>query len=151
MPSIDSFSGGYAYLSNFHPCVVVHQGLQYPSAEHAYQAAKVARKDRGPFRDQALTAGQAKRLGQRVACRGDWDEARLWVMREVVLDKFTRHSQLGLMLAFTVDSDLVEGNNWGDEFWGRVGGRGLNHLGRILEEVRELLVDLGVGGVGDQE
>lgn len=144
MPQIDSFSVAHRYLSNFHICAVVHQGLLYQTAEHAYQAAKVPRKDRGPFRAPDLTAGQAKRLGQKVACRGDWEEARLWVMREVVLDKFTRNPPIAHRLVGTAGQDLVEGNTWGDTFWGVCGGQGQNHLGRILMEVRSILVDLSV-------
>ena len=37
---IDSFVGEYYFLSNFYPCSIEHDGLRYPSSEHAYQAAK---------------------------------------------------------------------------------------------------------------
>ena len=32
---------------------------------------------------------------------------------------------------------LVEGNTWGDRFWGVCGGVGLNWLGRLLMQVRD--------------
>lgn len=37
---INSFMGKYRFLSNFWPCKVIFNGLEYPSTEHAYQAAK---------------------------------------------------------------------------------------------------------------
>lgn len=32
---------------------------------------------------------------------------------------------------------LIEGNDWGDTFWGMVDGEGENNLGKILMRVRE--------------
>jgi predicted NAD-dependent protein-ADP-ribosyltransferase YbiA (DUF1768 family) len=34
---------------------------------------------------------------------------------------------------------LIEGNTWGDKFWGQVKGEGANYLGRLLMKVREEL------------
>jgi hypothetical protein len=45
MENIDSFYGQYAFLSNFYPCEVEFEGDTYPSAEHAYQAAKTIDPD----------------------------------------------------------------------------------------------------------
>src|SRR3954468_6821071 len=38
--AIDSFQGEYRFLSNFWPAGVEFEGITYPTAEHAYQAAK---------------------------------------------------------------------------------------------------------------
>ena len=35
------------------------------------------------------------------------------------------------------DQELVEGNEWGDVFWGVCKGVGDNHLGKLLMEFRE--------------
>ncbi|MCH7737275.1 MAG: NADAR family protein [Chloroflexi bacterium] len=56
-------------------------------------------------------------------------------MLELLRDKF-RDPVLRQMLLDTGDLELVEGNNWGDRFWGRVSGVGDNHLGRLLMQVR---------------
>lgn len=38
---IDRFDGTkYRFLSNFWPAIVFYDGLEYPTTEHAYQAAK---------------------------------------------------------------------------------------------------------------
>jgi hypothetical protein len=43
------------------------------------------------------------------------------------------------MLLLTGDEELIEGNFWGDVFWGVCNGVGKNHLGKILMEVRSEL------------
>ena len=41
LESINSFSGAYAFLSNFEPAPIYYDGLSYPTVEHAFQAAKI--------------------------------------------------------------------------------------------------------------
>ena len=43
------------------------------------------------------------------------------------------------MLLATGEEYLVEGNTWGDKYWGVCGGIGLNHLGKLLMQVRDEL------------
>jgi hypothetical protein len=88
------------------------------------------------------TPGAAQRRGRCLAVRADWSDVKLGVMEDLVRDKFNRHPDLGLRLRETRCRPLVEGNDWGDRFWGVCGGDGLNHLGEILMVVRaELLND----------
>jgi predicted NAD-dependent protein-ADP-ribosyltransferase YbiA (DUF1768 family) len=56
----------------------------------------------------------------------------------LVRQKF-REPKLRELLAGTRNAELIEGNYWGDRFWGvYVGdGKGENHLGKILMQVRE--------------
>ena len=42
---INEFSGRYRWLSNFHTCSIVYDGVEYPSTENAYQAAKTIIKE----------------------------------------------------------------------------------------------------------
>ncbi len=137
--TIDAFKHEYRFLSNFHPAAVVYEGVEYPSSEHAYQAAKtldpIARQRvlalRSPF--------EAKKAGRQVALRPDWEAVKSAVMLEVVRDKFTRNEDLGRLLVATGGVELVEGNTWGDTVWGVCNGRGENRLGKILMFVREEL------------
>jgi ribA/ribD-fused uncharacterized protein len=133
---IDSFKDEYRFLSNFYPCVVEFEGRCYSSVEHAYQAAKTTNElDR--IRIQGMTTpGRAKRLGRTVVIRSDWDSMRLDIMRSLVEQKFA-DSELARMLNDTGNQELVEGNTWGDTFWGVCKGVGENHLGRILMGVRD--------------
>lgn len=133
---IDSFTGPYRFLSNFFPCPISYQAILYNSVEHAYQAAKTRDQQARIDIAGALTPGIAKRMGRLVKLRPDWDLVKLDVMKELLLKKFS-HGSLRQLLLDTGNAELVEGNGWGDRFWGRVAGQGHNHLGRLLMEVRE--------------
>jgi ribA/ribD-fused uncharacterized protein len=132
--SIAEFKGPYAFLSNFHPSPV----FGYPTVENAYQAAKTREKTlRVPFR--SCSPGEAKRLGRKLPLREDWESIKLEVMETLLREKFTRHPELAAALKATGDSELVEGNWWGDTFWGVCRGKGENHLGRLLMQLRGTL------------
>ena len=139
--TITRFSGEYRWLSNFHYAEVFFEGRKYPSTEHAYQAAKTLDPEQRLMIKNCKTCGQAKRLGQDVTLRQDWESVKLDVMRAVVWYKFANHDDLKKLLLATGDEHLVEGNTWQDYFWGVCGGRGQNHLGRILMDVRKQLLE----------
>lgn len=139
---IDSFQGDYRWLSNFEPVDVVYEEELYPSVEHAYVAAKTT--DRVTRKGIALlpTPGAAKRAGRSLKRRLDWDCIKLSVMEQLVRQKF-QHVRLRRLLMATGDMEIVEGNTWGDTFWGVCNGVGENHLGRIIMKVRsEWMQDL---------
>ena len=136
---IRMFRDDYGFLSNFYPCSVVYEGIRYPSSEHAYQAAKTLKiSDRNKIA-KLWTATSAKRMGRRIELRKDWQEIRLQIMREIVLAKFQDNEFLKERLLATGQIYLEEGNWWKDTFWGVCQGKGSNHLGKILMEVRETL------------
>lgn len=135
---ITSFRGRYRFLSNFWVVSVIYEGIRYPSVEHAYQAAKTLSKVNRRSIAMAPTAGKAKRLGRSFPLRSDWDNIKLLVMRQLLEAKFKRH-ELRLQLLATGDAELIEGNTWGDRFWGVCDGWGENWLGRLLMTVREEL------------
>ena len=134
--SIESFSGFYYFLSNFYGCPVEYEGILYPGVEYAYQAAKTLDDEQRKDILMSANPGVAKRRGRRVTIREDWEEIKLDVMRELVSEKFQNHTSLRSDLLDTEDAELVEGNHWGDTFWGMCDGVGRNHLGKILMEVR---------------
>lgn len=137
---IDKFSGYYRFLNNFYlPAAVVLDGVPYPGVEHAYQAAKSDDVIMRAIVRQAATPGAAKRIGQRLLLRHDWEQVKLLVMEDLVRQKFTNHPELGQALLDTGDAELIEGNHWGDTFWGVCNGVGENHLGKILMKVRQEL------------
>jgi predicted NAD-dependent protein-ADP-ribosyltransferase YbiA (DUF1768 family) len=57
-------------------------------------------------------------------------------MLEIIRAKF-QDADLRRQLFATGDQELREGNHWGDTFWGVCNGRGDNHLGKILMQVRQ--------------
>jgi ribA/ribD-fused uncharacterized protein len=141
MKVIREFRAEYRFLSNFHPASVELDGLEYPTVEHAFQAAKTgdpAQRERirtlpGPH--------QAKKAGRALDLRPDWERVKIGVMEELVRRKFTRHAELRELLLATGDQELMEGNRWNDRFWGvdLDSGEGENHLGKILMKVRREL------------
>ena len=137
MNDILGFNKEYRFLSNFYPAIVEYDGLDYPSTEHAYQAAKT--EDLGQRRRirESQKPGDAKRSGQQVKMRSDWEQIKISVMKDLVRQKFTKHKDLKEKLLATGDAYLEETNHWKDIFWGVCKGKGLNHLGKILMEVRE--------------
>ena len=133
---IDKFDGEYAWLSNFYDAPVIYNGRRYLNSESAFQAAKC------PGREQEfenLKPGQAKRLGRRIGLRQDWDAVKDGIMYEVCAQKFLQNPALLRKLIDTGNEELIEGNTWGDRYWGVCDGIGKNHLGKILMKLRDEL------------
>ncbi len=133
---IDTFTGPNRFLSNFYPCLVYYNGILYPSVEHAYQAQKTTLPSEQLTISKLATPAQAKKMGREVKCRRDWEEVKVAIMRDLLLIKFAEQELLQKLLA-TEDAELIEGNWWGDRFWGVCHGGGKNTLGTLLMEVRE--------------
>lgn len=138
MEKVAEFKDEYRWLSNFWPCKVYYEGINYPSVEHAYQAAKTLDVDVRRFISSLATPGEAKRAGKTIELRDDWNLIKLPIMLNLVRLKF-KDPQLKERLLATGDMVLEEGNMWGDRFWGidLRSGRGENNLGEILMIVRD--------------
>jgi len=132
---IDLFRGQYRFLSNFYPCTITYEGIEYSTTEHAYQAAKTLDIERRKYISQLETPGQTKRAGRNLKLRSDWEEVKLQVMYDICKLKFSKPN-FAEKLKSTGNQELVEGNTWNDTFWGRCKGRGQNNLGKILMRIR---------------
>lgn len=134
---IDRFSGEHRFLSNFWPCPWVElDGMIFATVEHAYQAAKTTDATVRYKLQQAPTPTAAKRLGRTIRpLRADWEAQRLGVMKRLLRQKFAEKNLRG-MLRRTAPRKLIEGNSWGDRYWGVCNGVGENNLGRLLEQIR---------------
>lgn len=139
--TIESFSGQYRFLSNFYPAEIELVGVTYPTVEHAYQASKTLIPTEREIIRAAKTPGQAKALGRRVSIVPEWNQIRIGVMRDLLVTKFA-DKVLRAELVETGDAKLIEGNHWGDTFWGVSKGRGENWLGRLLMEIRDEILQL---------
>lgn len=145
---IDRFDGEHRFLSNFWPEPVILKDKWFPTAEHAYQACKFADPAQQHAIQIAETPGRAKRLGTTFQpLRPGWDDMKIRVMTAVIQAKFAPTTELSHRLMATGGQQLIEGNTWGDRFWGCVlepGPQhgtwvGRNELGRILMEQRRWL------------
>lgn len=133
---ITEFRDRYYCFSNFGPGKVTVFGYTFDNGEAAFHSQK------NPLRAHefvGLDPSAAKKLGRRVTLRRDWESIKDNVMKEVVTAKFTQNKDLQRILLETGDKVLEEGNTWGDTYWGKVDGRGINQLGKILMEVRASL------------
>lgn len=147
--AVTTFAGPWAFLATDYAlfprrswlCV---SGALYSSLEHAFQAAKTIDPDARRRIAAAPSAAAARAEGHRVGLRHDWEGLKLDVMRSLVVAKF-RDEWLMRRLLASHPRELVNGNDWGDRFWG-VDAKthaGFNHLGRILTALRaELLASI---------
>ena len=158
--AITRFRGKYFCFSNMHPLenwIESAQGIFVPTSEHDYMTRRLV----NPYlqREVALARGDiddsrvykdglaAKNLAHRYIEEGaiqldDWEVACLGVMTEAVDKKFTANVAIAQILYDTGDEEIIEGNTWGDKFWGvdpPGSDNGLNHLGKILMSVRSSL------------
>lgn len=133
---ITEFRQEYRFLSNFWPCRVQYGTFWFPTVEHAYQAAKCSKPEDAAAIREASSAALAKRLGSRVVLRSGWENEKLGIMADLLWQKFVLNSELRARLVATGTRELVEGNTWGDTYWGRCGMVGSNHLGNLLMQMR---------------
>ena len=139
MKKIEKFTGKYRFLSNFFICFpnfIVYNNRKFRSVEHAFQAAKCANDNDMDLFMIVDKPEDAKSLGNSVKLREDWEKVKVSIMKECVRQKFS-YPKLKSMLLETGDAVLVEGNHWGDTFWGVCKGEGQNNLGKILMEIRD--------------
>jgi ribA/ribD-fused uncharacterized protein len=135
---ISLFRGEYAWLSNFADVKIEYKGRIYPSVEHAYISAKV--DDEG-WKELCSTkkyrAGDLKKVSKDLDIRKDWDDVKVYVMYDLLVLKFGKEPFRSKLLE-TGDMELVEGNWWGDVFWGvdMNTDTGQNVLGRLLMKIR---------------
>lgn len=135
-PAITKFRGEYRWLSNFWPAPFITQTGEYPSVEHYYQAWKSTDFEVHKTICKLKTASEAKKFGKRMAVRPDFHAIKNEIMYYGVKEKFAQNPELEAKLLDTGNRELVEGNAWGDFYWGACGGEGQNMLGKILMLVR---------------
>lgn len=142
MNDITMFRGRWAKLGNYSPCLVFYGSHAYQSVEHAYQAQKSLDPAVREMIRHAASPAVAKQLARKVVLRPDWDDVKVDLMRGLLREKFAQEPERAVLIS-TGDALLVEGNWWGDVFWGQCPlGNGLNMLGRLLMETRaELLAE----------
>lgn len=137
---VKSFRDEYMFLSNFFLTEVQFEGLTYKNSEAAFQSAKTL--DMGKRKQfQSMNPLQAKRAGKKVELREDWEEVKNQIMYQICKDKFERNFVIRDKLIELEGVELIEGNNYGDTYWGVSDGIGENHLGKILMRVRDELIE----------
>ena len=143
---ITSFRGKYNFLSNFSSHPVNIGDITYKTAECAYQAYKVSDMDirraiakMDPKDAKAYVKG-IKHLPS------DWKEKSLAIMGNILIYKVLQNPHVAEALVNTGDERIVEGNNWGDTFWGvdLKTNTGQNMLGNLWMEIRYIMHRYGI-------
>jgi len=137
---IDSFTGRYAFLSNFYQSGMPIDGRFYSTVEHYFQSQKTLDPKWRERIQHAPSPSEAKALGRMCPLRSDWEQVKEAVMYRALQVKFTQ-AYLRQRLLETGDQDLIEGNNHGDLEWGQVNGVGENKLGKLLMRLRQEIRD----------
>lgn len=132
----------YQFLSNFYTledcyCEIDNIIYEVRSAEHLYVMLKTLDTNQR-FRCSVIkTPHEVKRYGRTTTLRDDFEATKLAVMHDVLRVKFSLPT-LQDQLIRTGDSEIYEVNTWKDLYWGcNTDLKGLNHLGRLLMELRE--------------
>ena len=140
MDKISAFIGEYRWLSNFWMLSqpIYFMGRYFRSTEHLYQACKASNSLDFDSIAVASTPGEARKRGKKIKVRDDWDEIKLCVMQVALRLKFAIPELREKLLA-TGNTKLVEGNSWGDAWWGvdEKTGQGHNYLGKMLMKLRD--------------
>ncbi|MEM8670368.1 MAG: NADAR family protein [Planctomycetota bacterium] len=133
----------YGCFSNFAPCPIVIDGLEWPTSEHYFQGQKFV----GTEHEEAIRCVGSPMTAARMGrdpdrpLREDWERVKEDVMREAVRAKFMQHKKERNILLSTRDAILIEHTS-NDAYWGDGGdGTGRNRLGQILMEIRDELND----------
>lgn len=146
------FSSKESYLSNFYATTVMINGQRYSSSEQAYQHCKAVSCGRDDIANAIMQLSDPKKIkhqGDRVEIKKNWEDQKYNVMKYIVTGKFLQNAEIRGKLENTGSTALYECTT--NTFWG-TGWRiespqwkstnsfpGNNQLGKILEEVRDLI------------
>jgi ribA/ribD-fused uncharacterized protein len=140
----------YGVFSNLFRRPIVFEGLEFATAEHAYQTGKARKPAVAQWIRAAPTGALAAMAGHELYYWDvvpDWSRIKYQRMRDVLKAKFTQHGDLRAILISTGDARLVEAGRVATPVnleWGEVNGRGRNKLGILLMELRtELALEAG--------
>lgn len=149
--AIRSFVGVDSYLSSFARCTV-NLGIwrlrgedwDYPTNEHAFQAAKSLYLSERKLISELPKPWDARAYGRnKVTLCPFWEEIKEEIMLELNRQKFSKPEWKDALID-TGSALLEEGNNHKDKYWGTVNGEGENKLGLILMRVRDELISANV-------
>jgi ribA/ribD-fused uncharacterized protein len=139
--------------------ILTDAGIKVPTSEHAYMANRFKNQEtqirvalaRGEDADQRVFKDglAAKDLAHQLIEAGEpqvdeFEFRRVDIMYSAVRQKFVANHDIAVDLIATADEPIIEGNTWGDRFWGADppgSTNGENNLGKILMRVRSELAD----------
>jgi ribA/ribD-fused uncharacterized protein len=136
-------TAAFGWLSTFSNHPITLDGIQWPTVEHFFQAAKFPRSQYRTLIKEAHWPADAKDLAAewRAVRRPDWNMVEEQVMQRALIAKFEQHPELLELLIATNPDLLIEDAN-DDEYWGcGQDGKGQNRLGKLLMIVRAEMIE----------
>ena len=91
---IDNFNGYFDFLNNDFPSEVLFKDIRYPSASHAFQAARASELHIRKKISLADSLEELFELAAKIENPKNWDETKLRAMEAICRDKFFRHKEL---------------------------------------------------------
>jgi ribA/ribD-fused uncharacterized protein len=127
-------------FNNFSAHAIEFRGELYPTAEHAYQAAKCTDprgKEEIRLARSPLLAKKLANENYRPARDPDWDSKKVAVVEEILRAKLAQHPEAQEALHDSRGEEIVEDSPT-DYFWGAgADGSGQNMLGRTWMKIRD--------------
>ncbi|MCD8494711.1 MAG: NADAR family protein [Candidatus Pacebacteria bacterium] len=138
---ITHFSGKYAFLRNSYSARIPGQdNYMYPSVHHAYLAVRTDDMSvRARLRTCSIT--EALQIESSIPCRNIQDtNTHKEIMRSLLMCKFSCHPKLLKKLLSTKGYVIQAPASEYGMFWGSAPCGGENHLGILLTEIRDALI-----------
>ena len=144
-----TFNGKDNPISNFFPCSLEAFGVKHRSAEHAFQYVKALRcgdLPRASAIQAAQTALDAKNIGKQIRTSEQFDEKRIEIMEEIIIEKLKQVKQFSDTLCKYPKGTTFAESTY-DDFWGTGLDKdgsdhtqekkwpGENHLGQLIMKV----------------
>lgn len=127
-------------FDNFSAFAVVHNGIKYPTVEHAYQALKFV--DTAPEIAREITGCFSSHEAQKLAYANknkqnpNWDKIKVDIMEDLIRLKLEQNPYVKQKLLQTKDYIICE-DSPKDAFWGIGPNRdGQNQLGKLWMKLR---------------
>jgi len=141
MDKIDKFRGEYNWLSNFYDVRIEFGERVYKSIEHAYLSAKCDDEQWKQLCSENQPAVELKKISKGIPIVANWEDQKLSVMKVLLVKKFTQEPFKSKLIK-TSGKYIEEGNTWYDTFWGvdLKSGFGENHLGKIIMDIRDIIL-----------
>ncbi|MGH3584926.1 MAG: NADAR family protein [Pseudonocardia sp.] len=138
--AITFYTPDFYVFNNFSAHAIEFRGELYPTAEHAYQAAKCT----DPRGKEAIRGAHSPILAKRLANEifreardPEWDDKKLAVAEEILRVKLAQHVEAQEALKNSGDEDIIEDSPT-DYFWGAgADGSGENMLGKLWMKIRD--------------
>jgi len=129
-------------LGSFSPHSFFLDDHEWSTAEHYYQAMKFPDKEHQELIRNASSVEKARRLGHHwfKRKRADYSQVRLTLMTRAIYTKCRTYPKIAQTLIDTGEQFIAE-RSFSDYYWGcGRDGRGNNHYGRVLMNIRSRLI-----------